>query len=139
MPSMNSTGDDASRFGLLSGSVLWSMTARQTELYLKTQADLLKSYEVVFTAWLQHRQQDVKEGLRTCEQISANPDASNAITTYQQWASACMDRWAEDFKILGDNVVSMASRIQEVSEEAVTTVEASQDTARAEAAKRPAR
>jgi len=106
---------------------------------LETQSALLKNYEVVLTAWFQHRQQDVEDGFRTCEQISTNPDASNAVTAYQQWMSACMNRWAEDFKVLGENLVNMASRVQEVSQEAVTPVEASQDTAPAKAAKRPAR
>jgi hypothetical protein len=50
-----------------------------------------------------------------------------------------MSRWIEDIKILGDNFVNLASRVQEVSQEAVTMVEASQDTAPAEAAKRSAR
>jgi hypothetical protein len=106
---------------------------------LETQSSLLKNYEVVLTAWLQHRQQDVEDGFRTCEQISTNPNASNAVTAYQQWVSACMNRWAEDFKVLGENLVNMASRVQEVGQEAVTPVEASQDTAPAKAAKRPAR
>jgi hypothetical protein len=74
---------------------------------------LFKNYEVVFTAWLRHRQQDVAEGLRTCEEVSENPDASNAVVIYQEWASACMSRWSEDIKILGDNFVNLASRVQE--------------------------
>ena len=139
MPSIKSTEDDAARFGLLSGSALWSVAARQTRISLETQSTLLKNYEVVFKSWLRHRQQDVAEGLRTCEEISENPDASNAVTAYQKWASACMNRWAEDIKVLGDNFVNMASRVQGVSHEAVTALEASQDTARAGAAKRPAR
>ena len=139
MPSVRSTEDDASRFGLLNGSALWSVAARQTRIALETHDALLKNYEVVFTAWLRHRQQDVAEGLRTCEEVSENPDASNAVAIYQEWASACMNRWTEDIKVLGDNFVNLASRVQEVSQEAVTMVEASQDTARAEAAKRAAR
>jgi hypothetical protein len=139
MPSVKSTEDDAARFGLLSGSALWSVAARQTRISLETQSTLLKNYDVVFNSWIRHRQQDVAEGLRTCKEISENPDTSNAITAYQKWASACMNRWAEDIKVLGDNFVSMASRVQEVGQEAVTTLEASQDTTRAEAAKRPAR
>jgi hypothetical protein len=139
MPSIKSTEDDASRFGLLSGSALWSVAARQTRISLETQRTLLKNYEIVFNSWLRHRQQDVAEGLRTCETISENPDASNAVTAYQKWASGCMNRWADDIKVLGDNFVNMASRVQEVGQEAVTTLEASQNTAPAEAAKRPAR
>jgi hypothetical protein len=139
MPSVRSTEDDASRFGLLNGSALWSVAARQTRIALETHDALLKNYEVVFTAWLRHRQQDVAEGLRTCEEVSKNPDASNAVAIYQEWASACMGRWIEDIKVLGDNFVNLASRVQEVSQEAVTMVEASQDTAPAEAAKRSAR
>jgi hypothetical protein len=139
MPSVRSTEDDASRFGLLNGSALWSVAARQTRIALETHDALLKNYEVVFIAWLRHRQQDVAEGLRTCEEVSENPDASNAVAIYQEWASACMSRWIEDIKILGDNFVNLASRVQEVSQEAVTMVEASQDTAPAEAAKRSAR
>jgi hypothetical protein len=132
MPSVRSTEDNASRFGLLNGSALWSVTARQTRIALETHDALLKNYEVVFTAWLRHRQQDVAEGLRTCEEVSKNPDASNAVAIYQEWASACMSRWIEDIKVLGDNFVNLASRVQEVSQEAVTMVEASQDTAPAE-------
>jgi len=139
MPSIKSTEDDAARFGLLSGSAFWSVAARQTRISLETQSTLLKNYDVVFKSWIRHRQQDVAEGLRTCEEISENPDTSNAITAYQKWASACMSRWAEDIKVLGDNFVSMASQVQGVSHEAVTALEASQDTARAEAAKRSAR
>jgi hypothetical protein len=139
MPSVRSTEDNASRFGLLNGSALWSVAARQTRIALETHDALLKNYEVVFTAWLRHRQQDVAEGLRTCEEVSKNPDASNAVAIYQEWASACMGRWIEDIKVLGDNFVNLASRVQEVSQEAVTMVEASQDTAPAEAAKRSAR
>ena len=139
MPSVRSTEDDASRFGLLNGSALWSVAARQTRIALETHDALLKNYEVVFTAWLQHRQQDVAEGLRTCEEVSENPDASNAVAIYQEWASACMSRWIEDIKILGDNFVNLASRVQEVSQEAVTMVEGSQDTVPAEVAKRSAR
>ena len=139
MPSVRSTEDNASRFGLLNGSALWSVAARQTRIALETHDALLKNYEVVFTAWLQHRQQDVAEGLRTCEEVSENPDASNAFAAYQKWSSACMNRWAEDIKVLGDNFVNMASRVQEVSYEAVTTLEASQDTERTEAATRAAR
>jgi hypothetical protein len=139
MPSVRSTEDDASRYGLLNGSALWSVAARQTRIALETHDALLKNYEVVFTAWLRHRQQDVAEGLRTCEEVSENPDASNAVAIYQEWASACMGRWIEDIKVLGDNFVNLASRVQEVSQEAVTMVEASQDTTPAEAAKRSAR
>ena len=139
MLSVRSTEDDASRFGLLNGSALWSVAARQTRIALETHDALLKNYEVVFTAWLRHRQQDVAEGLRTCEEVSENPDASNAVAIYQEWASACMGRWIEDIKVLGDNFVNLASRVHEVSQEAVTTLEASQDTAPAEAAKRSAR
>jgi hypothetical protein len=139
MPSIKNTEDDALRFGLLSGSALWSVAARQTRISLETQSILLKNYEVVSKSWIRHRQQDVAEGLRTCEAISENPDASNAVTAYQKWASSCMNRLAEDIKVLGDNFVSMASRVQEVSQEAVTTVEISQDTAPAEAEKRMAR
>jgi hypothetical protein len=139
MPSIKSTEDDAARLGLLSGSALWSVAARQTRISLETQGTLLKNYEVVFKSWLRHRQQDVAEGLRACEEISENPDTSNAITAYQKWSSACMNRWAEDIKVLGDNFVNMASRVQGVSHEAVTTLEASQDTERAEAATRAAR
>jgi hypothetical protein len=139
MRSVKSTEEDFSRFGLLNSAALWSMAARQTRLSLETQAALLRNYENVFTAWLRHRQQDVAEGLRTCEEISDNPDASNALVTYQQWTSACMNRWAEDIKVLGDSFVSMASRVQDVGQEAVTELEASQDTARTEAAKHPAR
>jgi hypothetical protein len=139
MPSVKSTEDDATRFGLLSGSALWSVAARQTRIALETHDALLKNYEVVFTAWLRHRQQDVAEGLRTCEEVSENPDASNAVAAYQKWSSACMNRWVEDIKVLGDNFVNMASQVQEVSHEAVTTLEASQDTERTEAATRAAR
>jgi hypothetical protein len=139
MPSIKNTEDDASRFGLLNGSALWSVAARQTRISLEAQSTLLKNYEVVCKSWLRHRQQDVAEGLRTCEAISENPDASNAIAAYQKWASSCMNRWAEDSKVLRDNFVNMASRVQEVSQEAVTTLEASQNTERAEAATRAAR
>ena len=139
MPSVRSTEDNASRFGLLNGSALWSVAARQTRIALETHDALLKNYEVVFTAWLRHRQQDVAEGLRTCEEVSENPDASNAFAAYQKWSSACMNRWAEDIKVLGDNFVNMASRVQGGSHEAVTALEASQDTERAEAATRAAR
>jgi len=139
MPLIKNTEDDASRFDLLSGSALLSLTARQTRIYLETQSTLLKNYELVSKSWLRHRQQDVTEGLRTCEAISKNRDASNAIAVYQEWASSCMNRWAEDIEVLRDNLVSMASRVQEVSQEAATTLETSQDTAPVEAAKRPAR
>jgi tRNA U34 5-methylaminomethyl-2-thiouridine-forming methyltransferase MnmC len=139
MPSINTNEDDAKLSGLLSGSALWSMAAAQTRISLETQTAFLKSYEVVFTSWLQHRQQDVEDGLRTCEIISANPDALNVVATYQQWASACVNRWSEDIKVLRENFVNLASRVQEVSQEAVTMVEASQGTARTEAAKRAAR
>jgi len=139
MPSIKSTEDDAARLGLLSGSALWSVAARQTRISLETQSTLLKNYEAVSKSWLRHRQQDVAEGLRTCEAISENPDASNAITAYQKWASSCMNRWAEDIEVLRSNLASMASRVQEVSQESATTLETSQDTAPAEAAKRPAR
>src|SRR3954452_3462613 len=118
MPSVKITGDDASHLALFSGSAAWSLAARQTRISLETQDALLQNYEKVFTTWLQHRQQDVAEGLRTCEAISANPDASNAIATYQKWAAACMNRWAEDFKVLGENFVNMASRVQEGNQEA---------------------
>jgi hypothetical protein len=139
MPSIKNTEDNASRFGLLSGSALWSLAARQTRISLETQSTLLKNYEVVSKSWIRHRQQDVAEGLRICEAISGNPDASNAITVYQKWASNCMNRWVEDIEVLRSNLASMASRVQEVSQEAATTLETSQDTAPVEAAKRPAR
>ena len=139
MPSIKSTEDDAARLGLLSGSALWSVAARQTRISLETQSTLLKNYEAVSKSWLRHRQQDVAEGLRTCEAISDNPDASNVIAAYQKWASSCMNRWAEDIEVLRSNLASMASRVQEVSQESATTLETSQDTAPAEAAKRPAR
>jgi hypothetical protein len=139
MPLIKKTEDNASCFDLLSGSTLWSLAARQTRISLETQSTLLKNYEAVSKSWLRHRQQDVAEGLRTCEAISENPDASNAITAYQKWASSCMNRWAEDIEVLRSNLASMASRVQEVSQEAATTLETSQDTAPAEAAKRPAR
>jgi hypothetical protein len=48
MPSIKSTEDDAARLGLLSGSALWSVAARQTRISLETQGTLLKNYEVVF-------------------------------------------------------------------------------------------
>jgi hypothetical protein len=139
MPLIKNTEDDASRFDLLSGSALWSLAARQTRISLETQSTLLKNYEAVSKSWLRHRQQDVAEGLRTCEAISDNPDASNVIAAYQKWASSCMNRWAEDIEVLRSNLASMASRVQEVGQDAATTLEISQDTAPAEAAKRPAR
>ncbi len=139
MPLIKNTEDDTSRFGLFSGSALWSVAARQTRISLETQSTLLKNYEEVSKSWLRHRQEDVTEGLRICEAISGNPDASNAITVYQKWASNCMNRWVEDIEVLRSNLASMASRVQEVSQEAATTLENSQDTAPVEAAKRPAR
>ena len=50
-----------------------------------------------------------------------------------------MNRWAEDIKVLGESLVSMTGRVQDAGQEAVTALEAGQDTIRDEAAKRPAR
>jgi hypothetical protein len=139
MPSFKSTEDDVSRLGLASSSAFWLQTARQARFSLEAQSALLKNYDAVFNSWLQRRQQDVAEGLRTCEEIAENPDPSSAITAYQKWSSACINRWAEDYQVLRDNIMGNLNQVLEISKEAAAANEAGQDTNRPQAVYRSSR
>jgi hypothetical protein len=122
MPKIENTEHDNPLFTVFSASQLQLTLAKQAELYLKVNADVLKSYQGVVEQWLRHRQQDVEEGIQVCQMVSAKPDGTASIDAYRDWWSSCADRWSDDMMLLSNNFAQLASQLHHASTEPVHTV-----------------
>ena len=76
------------------------MMAWPVELWLRSQADMIKAAEPVATGWLERRREDAEAALRALERLSTCPGLSDAATVQREWLDGAMRRLEADMRAL---------------------------------------
>ncbi len=76
------------------------MIAWPVQLWLRSQADMIKAAEPVATGWLERRREDAEATLQALGRLSARPGLSDAATIQREWLDGVMRRLEADITAL---------------------------------------
>jgi predicted lipoprotein len=95
------------------GLPLASAFAKEAELWIGAQGDLLTGVEAMITGWMQRQRQAFDASSRSMQRICDARSLFDLLQAQQEWVSDCLNWTAAEIRAVGNDTTAISRRAAE--------------------------
>jgi predicted lipoprotein len=95
------------------GPPLASVFAKEAELWMGAQSDLLTGIEAMMTGWMRRQRQAFDASSRSMQRICGARSLFDLLQAQQEWVSECLNWTASEIRAVGNDTTAISRRAAE--------------------------